>query len=235
MITILESVRDQLPADSKSGIERELLAIRNEAKDESVDGGAESPTGSHPDDSVSERYLGEASDIVFYNSVKQSLNLQSPASGAGAPASTDTPEASYEQLKPNQRTQHELSSVMPSRATTNRYLDIYFTTIHIAYPFLPQSQFEEAHNEWWQSGSQSKFSSADTWLALMRMLSTTAIWLMLTLQCRSTRLDRATNASLEWMKKIRKALHFIRSSSTRPWLYCIEESLRDIWTTCLRS
>lgn len=172
LITILESVRDQLPAESRTGIERELQAIRNEAKDESAEGGGESPSDSHQDDAPSERYLGEASDIVFYNTVKQSLNLQSPASGTGAPTSNDTPEASYEQLKPNQRTQHELSSVMPSRATTNRYLDIYFTTIHIAYPFLPQALFEEAHNEWWQSGSQSKFASADTWLALMCMFKT---------------------------------------------------------------
>ena len=146
-------------------MDEELAAARTMSKSESVDGGASSPP-SQQDEATGERFLGEASDIVFYNAVKQSLHVRSPASNSNFQESPGIAEASYEQHKPAQRPKYELSSIIPSRATADRYLDIYFSTIHIAYPFLSQKLVEEAHNEWWQKGSQSVFSQADIWLSL---------------------------------------------------------------------
>ena len=164
--TILRDIRDEVSENSRTTMDEELAAVRSKPKPESVDGGASSPT-SQQDDAAGERFLGEASDIVFYNTVKQSLHVQSPASGSNVQGSPEIAEASYEQYKPTQRPKHELSSIMPSRATADRYLDIYFSTIHIAYPFLSQKLVEEAHREWWQKGTQSVFSQADIWLSLM--------------------------------------------------------------------
>ena len=147
-------------------MDEELASVRKKPKSESMNGGVPSPA-SQQDDAAGERFLGEASDIVFYNTVKQTLHIRSPASGSNTQGSPEIVEASYEQYKPAQKPKHELSSIMPSKGTADRYLDIYFSTIHIAYPFLSQKLVEDAHGEWWQKGTQSLFPQADIWLSLM--------------------------------------------------------------------
>ena len=125
----------------------------------------ETPDNSQHEDTGSQRYLGEASDIRFYNAVKQSLFPQ-PGNETDQPNNLTSRDCSYEQDKSSTRPRKcNLSMIIPSRATAEKYIHVYFTTIHIAYPFVPRVAFDEAHNEWWQSEPYQKLS--DTWTSLL--------------------------------------------------------------------
>lgn len=110
----------------------------------------------------SERYLGEVSDVRFFNLVKRVLQTQD-----GPPGSEQEVD-SYEQ-------DDDLESVnaaacrtvkLPSPETFKDFTDIYFSTIHLAYPFIPQSMFMTSYNEV-QSQSGSQASLDTTQLALL--------------------------------------------------------------------
>lgn len=100
--------------------------------------GADSPPETpsmHGDDRGHERYLGEVSDIQFFNLVKRTL--QSPS------VSVDEREVdSYEQ---DERMLVAAASQrlvkLPSQEQIERWTGVYFTTIHLAYPFIPQVEF----------------------------------------------------------------------------------------------
>lgn len=82
------------------------------------------------------RYLGEVSDVHFFNLVKGFLQTKD----------SSNPEQdfdSYEQdgeisITNNETTGHAL---LPAPVETREVVEVYFSTIHIAYPFIPQSPF----------------------------------------------------------------------------------------------
>lgn len=157
------NVRDRLCEDDRNLLDVELAALQNSRLGHTSDD-AETPGSSQHEDSKSQRYLGEASDIRFYNTVKQSLYPQS-GDVFDQEDSGVTHDYSYEQETPSACPRnHDLSTIMPTRAIADKYIGIYFTTIHIAYPFVPLPAFEEAHNEWWKSQTHPGLS--DTWTSL---------------------------------------------------------------------
>ncbi|KAH0425559.1 C6 transcription factor [Colletotrichum camelliae] len=87
----------------------------------------------------SPRYVGEVSDIHFFNLVRQTA---APRSG-DAGAQDDTGEVdNYDIDAPTtmEYLQNPISD-MPDRAHVKRFLGIYFSTIHVAYPFVEEAPF----------------------------------------------------------------------------------------------
>lgn len=114
---------------------------------------------------TSRRYLGEASDIRFFRAMKLVLsgNIQYGQQSAGV---LDGQVDSYEQqdIQPQCATGQNYS-LLPTRANADRFVEIYFSTIHIAYPFISQPDFRRTYESFWESGSLEGFREA--WLCLL--------------------------------------------------------------------
>ncbi|CAK7231815.1 hypothetical protein SBRCBS47491_008057 [Sporothrix bragantina] len=128
-----------------------------------------------------ERYLGEVSDVRFFNLVDRALadtsNGSTPVTSdsaqvaAGAGDDGEAPLASYEQddVSPEATAAHSNAVVeFPDLETAERFLDIYFSTIHVAYPFLPRDLFMQTYRAYIASDRQTVPS--DTWLATLYIL-----------------------------------------------------------------
>lgn len=116
----LKHIRKQLPLD----------AVPNDP----AQADTSSPTTDRPNgDAVkTSSYLGNASDIHFFNTIRDLMREQEVSS-----TGEENDAQSYDQS--------DLSELAPAlgtplrfltRETALSYLDIYFSTIHIAYPFL---------------------------------------------------------------------------------------------------
>ncbi|KAK8917850.1 putative transcriptional regulatory protein [Metarhizium anisopliae] len=120
----------------KSQLDHVISSTRTEVTPRAVasDACGKSPS-SHADRSPG--YLGEVSDIRFVNLVKQFLQTQD--------GSTRTQEdfESYDQgeslVSPDKAACKTI--LLPVLEEAQQYITAYFTTIHIAYPFIPESRF----------------------------------------------------------------------------------------------
>lgn len=100
-------------------------------------------------DSV-QRYLGEASDIRFFRTVKATFGQQDP----------EVPEAqvdSYEQDGIRPGVSEQDGGCLPDRTAADNLVNIYFATIHIAYPFISEPEFRTTYEKFWQSESLEGF------------------------------------------------------------------------------
>ncbi|EGU74881.1 hypothetical protein FOXB_14616 [Fusarium oxysporum f. sp. conglutinans Fo5176] len=92
-----------------------------------------------PQVSQAERYLGKVSDVCFFNLVKRVLQAQ--------PGSSDSDQRvdSYEQVddiaSPSVNVMPGRVVELPSREAAKAFADVYFSTVHLAFPFIPQSLF----------------------------------------------------------------------------------------------
>jgi hypothetical protein len=110
------------------------------------------------------RYLGEVSDVHFFNLVRRMVLANGDGNHEGI--SNDEGMDSYEQEDPiPQRLLSEVSLELPSPEVAEEYIEIYFTTIHIAYPFIPKSTFIRVYKKLRES---SVYEDIDiSWLALL--------------------------------------------------------------------
>lgn len=107
------------------------------------------------------RYLGEASDVRFYNTVKQDLNRRLVIDSSSLEYG-EIEISTYEQNGKQQQSSstHENGEMWPDHTTADHYLEIYFTTIYIAYPYLDRSLVEKRHDDWWQTRSTENHTSS---------------------------------------------------------------------------
>ncbi|KAK7897959.1 hypothetical protein LTR67_004591 [Exophiala xenobiotica] len=114
--------------------------------------------------SSSQRYLGEASDIRFFHDIELAY-CQPPEPGR----QQGRPEArvdSYEQEgAPTQDPEDKSHVLLPDRASADHLVHIYFSTIHIAYPFISEPDFRQTYESFWQSDSLEGFRGP--WLSLL--------------------------------------------------------------------
>ncbi|KIH87472.1 hypothetical protein SPBR_04687 [Sporothrix brasiliensis 5110] len=130
-----------------------------------------------------ERYLGEVSDVRFFNLVDRALagprNRSSQVSGhlaavihdvaTSTGANDDDALQSYEQ--DGAATNEDTMVEFPDADAAGRYLDIYFSTIHVAYPFLPRALFMKTYERYvGQDPNSAAADISDTWLATMYTL-----------------------------------------------------------------
>ena len=171
---LLKTNLQSIPLSARAEIGIHLTSIRRHAdgvlasgnsRDE-ASGIARDAAASTPDPSSSpapvpiHRYLGEASDVRFFNLVKGILlekhGRQLPEGDLD----------SYEQddISPQNRAV-SISLELPSPTLADEYIDTYFSTIHIAYPFVPRSSFLRTYAKARDSGLATGL--ATSWLAIL--------------------------------------------------------------------
>jgi hypothetical protein len=108
-----------------------------------------------------QRYLGEASDLRFFHTIKNILQDQDQTDGV-----TENDIQSYDQGIPHLEMQGGINHPeLPTKELADSYIDIYFFTIHIAYPFLSKPLFIECYEGFWKGDIEARESSS--WLSLM--------------------------------------------------------------------
>lgn len=121
--------------------------------------------GALPSQNHGQRYLGEVSDIHFFNLAKRTL-------GAGDPGASQSPEIVEENVEnydqeeaiPTRQMEYELSA-MPDLDKAEQYLEAYFSTIHIAYPFVPKASFMKRYRSLRLEGDVDHLTPS--WLGLL--------------------------------------------------------------------
>lgn len=106
-----------------------------------------------------QRYLGEASDIRFFHAIEATFGQQE----------RDISEAhvdSYEQDGIQLGTSEPGRGCLPHKTAADKFVNIYFATIHIAYPFISEARFRTTYEKFWQSESLEGFRGP--WLSILR-------------------------------------------------------------------
>jgi hypothetical protein len=152
---VLGSIRDQLPGDLRRP--QRSAAPELPAVDSLREDGTSTP---------SPTYLGKVSDINFIQ-MARSIQRQSLHDD-----DCDDDVQSYNQ----DDTHSELSVAtsipgrLPLKHEADRYVEIYFSTIHLAYPFICKPLFMRQYNSFWDPSKRAGLAPA--WLALLcKMLS----------------------------------------------------------------
>jgi hypothetical protein len=107
--------------------------------------------------------LGEASDIRFFHAMESAF-CQHTELGQQED-DLETRVESYEQEGPRQQLLEQDQGSLPPRAKADSFVDIYFSTIHIAYPFISEPDFRRTYESFWQSDSLEGFRGP--WLSLL--------------------------------------------------------------------
>ncbi|KIW03812.1 uncharacterized protein PV09_05112 [Verruconis gallopava] len=106
------------------------------------------------------RYLGDSSDIRFVHMLRSKLVSPDPSN-----VDEDGMET-YDQEDPVPKLSiREVSIDLPSEDLARKYLDVYFTTIHIAYPFIPKSKFLQTYQKLGSGIADGEVGMS--WLALL--------------------------------------------------------------------
>ncbi|RDW71451.1 hypothetical protein BP6252_08014 [Coleophoma cylindrospora] len=172
---LLQNVRQRLPDTDRTFIDLTIPYIRSQLPEEiqrvlrtdSVESNTASPVSSiqAKDDGRSveaQRYVGQASDIWFFHSVKEILQ--------NGDASENVPHnvmQSYDGSIP--LLERGIALELPPRELADFYIDTYFSTIHIAYPFISKLAFMERYENFWAKNS-APGSGENSWLSLFYTL-----------------------------------------------------------------
>jgi hypothetical protein len=112
-----------------------------------------------------QRYLGEASEVRFLHIMKQTLSGKVGPQPSLPPTHSEVWD-SYEQDEITRHSNYEQKPfLLPPRATADSYLQIFFSTIHTAYPFVCQQAFQKQYEEFWKTDAPDKLHGP--WLSLL--------------------------------------------------------------------
>jgi hypothetical protein len=171
---LMKSVRLDLSDSTRAAVDLSLTYIRGQLPQDAL--GPNTPstirdsvpivepgstTGSADESAKQRRYLGEASDLHYFHTIKSILQ------GGDQPgAVTETYIQSYDHgIQPAEVEGGVNRSNLPTKELANTYVEIYFSTIHIAYPFVNKPSFTEKYERFWKENTEVKESSS--WLSLM--------------------------------------------------------------------
>ena len=163
----LSHIRHQLPEDVTSSMEPESKPVAAAVP------GLSTRIGSSERASKRPRYLGEASDVHFFHMVKQVLGDKQLSDNA-----TENDMQSYDQEEvlfesPNGNGAH---LHLPSREIADKYIEIYFCTIHIAYPFICRPSFMTHYENFWKGDFE--VGRRSPWLPLLCKFSRSTKYLV---------------------------------------------------------
>lgn len=139
----LSSVRRQLPEDIRVFAEN---ARRPQAQ---------SLPGERKPGAEGIGYLGQTSDTWVFNIAKEFLHDDEPSRSP-----IENAIHSYDRGAPPLH--RGMLTELPTREAADAYVDIYFFTIHIAYPFVSRRSFLAQYEEFWADGKGD-----DAWLSLL--------------------------------------------------------------------
>lgn len=145
----LSNIRRLRPLDANSEQLIDLYALNAPAED----GGTESCT-----------YVGKVSDIHFIHTARRCIQ------GHGTGEGNDLAGQSYSQTRiPDSPAALNHPLLIPSRDEAAHFLEIYLSTIHLAYPFLcKQMALEQFEHLWKENHKRPEYRP---WLALFSRTS----------------------------------------------------------------
>jgi len=172
---LIKSVRLDLPESARAAVDLTLSYIRlglpaeiihpKAARSDSVAAGSlvSCSQMTSPERSANnQRYLGEASDVRFYHAIKKILQDGDMSNGV-----PENDFQSYDQgtLHLERQDRYDIEVGLPAKDIADEYIDIYFCTIHLAYPFVCKPSFIELYGRYWNG--DSKVAENTAWLPLM--------------------------------------------------------------------
>lgn len=169
---LIRGVRLDLPESARTSVDLTLSYIQRrlpadivglEAPSSSIPAAATCPRLGPADFSAnSQRYLGEASDVRFFYTIKKIFRDEDQSGGAA-----ENDEQSYDQGTLHLETQvgRESHADLPTKDLADTYIEIYFFTIHIAYPFVSKPSFMERYERFWKGDIEVAESSS--WLPFL--------------------------------------------------------------------
>ncbi|KAL1961728.1 hypothetical protein VTN77DRAFT_1128 [Rasamsonia byssochlamydoides] len=165
--TLIQTLRPKLENTERAALDLTLTSIHRRLPDDLAhqirSQSTEQPAAKK--DRKSATYVGKASDIHFFNTIREcirqqeAIDLASEDRGDPCYDQTDIPENPISFGKPLQ---------FPSREEAARYLDIYFSTIHVAYPFLRKSTVLAHFERMWSEEVDEQQDRP--WLALLNFI-----------------------------------------------------------------
>ena len=141
---LIQEIRTNLDDAHKASLDQSLERVRRLAPQ---DPEGEQLTTPNPEDSLqdgmaaapSPTYVGKASDIHFIHSIHQCVQ------GSEHPAGEDALAQYYSQTHvPESLATLKHPLLFPSQAEADQFLEVYLSTIHIAYPFISRSALLKA-------------------------------------------------------------------------------------------
>ena len=151
-----DQIKSALPATTLTAMQ-----VAHDNKLHESQASSESPRDiEHP--IIANRFVGVASDLHFFNVIKRSFGGSPPVDG------TEQDKEEFEQYDLYAR-EEQLDATLaqiPERAVADQLIDTYFTTIHIAYPFLCKPLFMQKYEQFWTQGTPSL--EDPIWLSLLR-------------------------------------------------------------------
>ena len=166
--SLVEKSITKLAEPDKLDVERTLQSIRSIAADlqsalpPKSTPKAQSAPRSQSSHLRTDAYHGAASDVQFFNLVKQVF--QEP----NLPDHGDRSVDNYDQDDVNSQDANSGFPIqLPSIELVEEYLNLYFATIHIAYPFIPQQVFLRTYKAL-RNGSADETVDA-SWLSMFCM------------------------------------------------------------------
>lgn len=161
--SLIRSVRPKLAASEGALLDVTLECIRKQLPSGTVSGADASPSDYHSNGPVvsSPTYYGKASDMRFLNTIRDFMREQEDPSRSGDNDAEHDDQSYLSGLPPIIGKPLEL----PTREIARNYLDIYFSTIHIAYPFLCKPTVLRHMQKIW-SGDFNEANDRP-WLALL--------------------------------------------------------------------
>lgn len=173
---LFDTIQYKLSDSDRAVVESTLSSIRQRLPDKTGSTlPARTPNTSIPPESITpissgrrsaaiQRYLGEASELRFYHSVKRVLR-DDQISEAAPGNNID----GYDQ-EDNYMAGPEGGKIAPNpppRQLADTYIDIYFSTIHIAYPFVCRPVFMANYEKFWRGDIES--GKDLSWIPLLCM------------------------------------------------------------------
>ena len=162
--TLIQGIRCELDKASQAALDAKLEDIRRHTPhaEPQNDNPVASPHNGTGAVASPPTYVGKASDIYFIHSVRQCV--QGPMDPVGDAAQN------YSQTHSQEiSTLFKYPLLFPPPAEAEQFLDVYLSTIHIAYPFMCKSALLEAFQRF-QNGD-IHHPEFRPWLALFSKIS----------------------------------------------------------------
>ncbi|KUJ10759.1 uncharacterized protein LY89DRAFT_710532 [Mollisia scopiformis] len=160
---LIASVQSDLPESTRNSTTSVLSQIRGRLPAGIVTSAAPGATSLQRNlfdqSGNNSRYLGEASDVRFFHTIKKILR-DDVHSGSSVEGETQ----SYDQEILRLET-HGGRHNLPTKEVADAYIEIYFFTIHIAYPFLNKPSFMVRYARFWTGDVEA--DEGPSWLPLL--------------------------------------------------------------------
>jgi hypothetical protein len=168
---LIDSVRSDLPESTRTAVDSALSHIRLRLPVDMTSfkmpyntaaGATFSQHRSADYSTHNPRYIGEASDVHFFHTIERIFRDKDQSGGSAA---NDTQSYDRGILHLEAHDGRESQTDLPTKSLADTYIEIYFFTIHIAYPFVNKPSFMTRYERFWNGDID--IAETPSWLPLL--------------------------------------------------------------------